>query len=26
MTKPLDMEALLQKIKELLGEETKPAS
>jgi DNA-binding response OmpR family regulator len=26
MTKPLDMEALIQKIKELLGEETKPAS
>lgn len=26
MTKPLDMEALIQKIKELLGEDTKPAS
>lgn len=25
MTKPLDMEALIQKIRELLGEETKPA-
>jgi DNA-binding response OmpR family regulator len=26
MTKPLDMEALIQKIKELLGEDTKPVS